>query len=284
MAASTEPPAVGDVFCRATLTYAAPPPAPLSGPSGQVEVVVRNARRAHLPGWSECGFELVRHASDVRDWDDDEELAAVHYPEAEALARRLTGADAALVSDHVRRSAQPAAERRQQAPVRLVHSDFAANYASVARTAYRSVHGRGAAALARNGLTSADVEAARRLVVLQLWRNTGPGTMDLPLAFCDARTLRPTEARPFRYTGYVAGGRAFDALAIVAPPHPDAHRWYAFADMTLDEVVAFRTYDTELVERNAVFFTPHCAIRDPRVEPGRPARSSVELRVLCVFR
>jgi hypothetical protein len=270
------------IFCRTTLAYA-PPPAPLGGPSGKVEVCIFNGRHCELPGWEVCGFELVRHTSAVQDWDADQEIASVHYPEAEALAKQLTGADAALVSDHVRRRAQPAPGSKDQAPVRLVHSDFAANYASVVRTSYRSVRGRGAAALARNGLSSADVEGARRLVVLQLWRNVGPVRMDFPMAFCDTRTVRSTEARPFRYTGYVAGGRAFDALAIVAPSDPGRHRWYAFPDMSSNEVVAFRTYDSRLVEQGSVFFTPHCAIPDPRVEPGRPARYSVELRVLCLF-
>jgi hypothetical protein len=95
--------------------------------------------------------------------------------------------------------------------------------------------------------------------------------------------VRPTGARPFRYARYVAGGRAFDALAIVAPSNPGKPRWYAFPDMTRNELVAFRTYDSRLVELGSVFFAPHCAVPDPRVEPGRLARWSVELRVLCLF-
>ena len=107
--------------------------------------------------------------------------------------------------------------------------------------------------------------------------------MDHPVAFCDARTVTPAEGRPFRYTGYVAGGRAFDALAIVAPGQPSTHTWYTFPEMTPDEVVAFRTYDTELVREGRTWFTPHSAFRDPDVELGRPARSSIELRVMCLY-
>ena len=83
--------------------------------------------------------------------------------------------------------------------------------------------------------------------------------------------------------GYVAGGRAFDALAIVAPGQPSTHTWYTFPEMTPDEVVAFRTYDTELVRDGRTWFTPHSAFRDPDVELGRPARSSIELRVMCLY-
>lgn len=49
------------------------------------------------------------------------------------------------------------------------------------------------------------------------------------------------------------------------------------------EVVAFRTYDTDLVRTGGTYFTPHSAFRDPGVEIGRPARSSIELRASCLW-
>jgi hypothetical protein len=246
-------------------------------------VEIRDGRAADLPGWSQCGFELLRHPSAVTDWTDDDEIATVHYPEVEAVASRLTGCDVALVSDHVKRTAQTAKRDREQSPVRLVHSDFAENYADVVRSSYRGVRGRGAATLARSGLSADDVENARRIVMLQFWRNLGAAKMDHPVAFCDGRTVTPAEGRPFRYTGYVAGGRSFDALAIVQPSGPSDHAWYVFPEMTADEVVAFRTYDTDLVGEGKTYFTPHSAFRDPDVEVGNPARFSIELRVMCLF-
>ena len=278
-----------NVFCSARLNYAAEPdPGAPRGPAGlggaAVEVDVYDARNAGLPGWRECGFELVNRPSSVADWDDDDEIAGIHYGEAEELARELTGCDVAMVSDHVRRRAVPLGESRQQSPVHLVHSDFAAGYHEIIRTAYRDVKGRGAATLARTGARSEDVENARRLVMMQLWRNLGPARMDYPLAFCDSRTVTPAEARPFHYNGYVAGGRSFDALAVQKSDRSGAHRWFVFPDMTPDEVVAFRTYDTELVAAHRTWFTPHTAFRDPGVEPGRPGRTSLELRVMCLYR
>ena len=260
-------------FCRATLNYG----------SESVAVEIRDGRTTGLPGWETCGFELVRDPSAVTDWTDDDEIANVHYPEAEDLARRVTACDVALVSDHVKRTAEDAKREREQAPVRLVHSDFAANYADVVRGSYRNVRGRGAATLARSGLSADEIESANRILMLQLWRNLGPAKMDLPVAFCDNRTVTPPEGQPFPYTGYVAGGRAFDALAIAAPDSASRHGWYTFPEMTPDEVVAFRTYDTDLVQQGKTFFTPHSAFRDPEVEVGQPARFSIELRVMCLF-
>ena len=248
-----------------------------------VDVDIRDGRASELPGWTTCGFELVDPASTVADWTDDDEIAAVHYGEAEALARAVTGCDAALVSDHVRRAAAVTGRKREQDPVRLVHSDFAANYEDVVRFSYRDVSGRGAATLKRTGMTTEQIERARRVVMLQVWRNVGPTKPDLPVTWCDARTVTPADSRPFLYTGYVAGGRSFDALAIVAPGDASQHHWYAFAEMSADEAVVFRTYDSDLVAANETWFTPHTAFRDPDVELGEPARLSVELRVMCLF-
>jgi hypothetical protein len=253
------------------------------GASALVDVEIEDARVAGLPSWRECGFELFDRPSAVADWTDDRVISSVHDPEVEDLARSLTGCDFALVSDHVKRSGARTRRDREQTPVRLVHSDFAANYEAVVREAYRGARGRGAATLARNGLSPEDVEKAPRIVMLQLWRNLGAPRMDLPVAFCDARTVSPDDALPFRYRGYVAGGRAFDALAIVAPETPSDHHWYWYPEMQSNEVVAFRTYDTELVNENKTWFTPHSAFRDPEVREAGPPRFSIELRVLCLF-
>ena len=48
--------------------------------------------------------------------------------------------------------------------------------------------------------------------------------------------------------------------------------------MQIDEVVAFRTYDSDMVASGEPYWTPHGAVRDPEVELGQPARSSIELR------
>lgn len=268
--------------CRTTLHYS-PREGDLRLGAAPVEVQIHDARAAGLPGWQVTGFERFDHAVAVQDWTDDDEIAAVHYAEAEALIRDITGCDAALVSDHVKRVASAEKRRREQDPVRLVHSDFAADYERVIRPAYHGVKGRGAATLARTGVSAQQIESAERIVMMQLWRNLGAPKMDFPLAWCDNRTLSVDDARPFPYTGYVAGGRRFDALAIAEPTPGVGHNWYAYPDLTVDEVVVFRTYDTELVRRNEVFFTPHTAFPDPDVTPGSPARFSIELRILCLW-
>jgi hypothetical protein len=271
-----------DVFCRATLNFASRG-ATLEGES--VEVDILDGRSAELPGWRACGFELVDDPSAVVDWGDDDELAAVHHLEMEDLARRLTGCDVALVSNHIKRGPEHAQRHEDLAPIAFVHSDFAIGYDDLVRRSYSLPERDGAArALERNGVTAADVETAPRLEILQFWRNLGPEKMDFPIAFCDARTVTPEDSRPIAVSDYAGSGVDFEALAVLAPGDDSAYRWYTFPELGADEVVAFRTYDTDLVDRGATWFTPHSAFRDPDVAIGKPARSSIELRAICLTR
>jgi hypothetical protein len=268
-------------FCRAALNHVS-----FDDPSSGVtrEVEIGDGRTAPLPGWASCGFELVEHRSAVQDWSDDDEIARVHHAEVEALARALTGCDHALVSSHIKRGPEQARAHQDLAPITFVHSDFAPSYLELIRGSYRQRDNvGGAAALARNGITADVVEGARRIVILQLWRNLGPAKMDHPIAFCDARTVLPEDARAFPVSDYAGSGFDFDALGVRAPEDRDRHRWYAFPELRPDEAVVFRTFDTDIVRDGGVFFTPHSAFRDPEVPLGEPARQSIELRATCVF-
>jgi hypothetical protein len=270
-----------DVFCRTTLHFAARNGALMAQPT---DIDILDARTADLPGWQECGFELVRHTTAASSWDDDD-LAAVHHQEMETLARQMTGCDVALVSNHIKRGPEYALQHDDLAPIEFVHSDFAKGYDDLVRGSYRQPDRDGAMqALERNGITAADVEAAQRLVILQFWRNLGPAKMDFPLGFCDARTVTPADARAIPVTDYAGSGIDFEAVAVLGPVDPSPYRWYAFPELSDNEVVAFRTYDTDLVERGDTWFTPHSAFRDPDVEIGEPARSSIELRAICLYR
>ena len=80
---------------------------------------------------------------------------------------------------------------------------------------------------------------------------------------------------------YAGSGTTFEALAVTGGA--GHHRWYTFPELQRDEVVAFRTYDSDRVDDGRPYWTPHSAFRDPDVPLGRPARSSIELRASCLF-
>jgi hypothetical protein len=267
---------VAKEFCRTALAYV-----PRDGAGSAPETPILDGRTAELPGWQACGFELLHHASAVRDWADDDEIARVHYAEICELAKQQTGCDHALVASHIKRNPEEAKKHSDLSPIRFVHSDFADSYGDLLREMYRK--GDRAESLERDGLSPKDVAGARRLMILQFWRNIGPAKMDMPLAFCDARTIPRDDVRPIPVKNYAGSGFDFEALAVVAPANAGDHHWYVFPEMQIDEVAAFRTYDSDMITRGEHYWTPHSAIRDPEVELGRPPRSSIELRATCVF-
>lgn len=270
------------IYCRATMNYIA-----AKSRHGEelqpTEVVIHDGRHAELPGWRTTGFELMRLPSAVCGWDDDAEIARVHYAEVAAHAKKLTGCDHALVSSHIKRNVEQAALHPDLGPISYVHSDFAASYGDRIRDFYATGTNEAQQALARAQTTALAVATARRTMIVQFWRNVGPTKMDLPLAFCDCRTVGSDEMREVPVINYAGGGFDFDALAVVAPGSSRQHHWYVFPEMQIDECVVFRTYDSELAANHRAFWTPHSAFRDPGVPAGGPRRRSVELRATCLF-
>ena len=106
--------------------------------------------------------------------------------------------------------------------------------------------------------------------------------LDLPIAFCDARSVDTDDVVAFPVKDYAGGGFDFEALGVMGR-HIDQHKWYAFPNLSQDEVVVFRTYDSDRVGTEQPFWTPHAAFRDPEVPLGQPSRSSMEMRATCLF-
>jgi hypothetical protein len=279
--AATANAATDPTYCRARMNYVAR--SGIAGATEPVDVTIFDGRRAALPNWQTCGFELIHHASALDDWRDDTAIERVHYAEMSALARTLTGCDHALVSGHIKRDPEQAAKHTDLGPIEFVHSDFAASYGNNIVDFYRNATDQAQRALARAGIDAGVVARARRTAIVQFWRNIGPVVMDRPLAFCDARTVAATDLRTLPVHNYAGGGGFFETLAVVAPRSASAHRWYVFPAMQCDEVVAFRTYDSERAANGEAFWTPHSAFSDPTVPAGTANRRSIELRATCLF-
>jgi hypothetical protein len=269
------------VYCRARMNYVA---RAANGATAELpEVTIFDGRRAPLPGWQVCGFELMRHTSALTSWTDDASIERVHYPEISALARELTGCDHALVSGHIKRDPEQSARHPDLGPIEFVHSDFAASYGEVLLELYRRGTDETARALRRAGIDADVVARARRLAIVQFWRNIGPSKMDRPIAFCDARSVSATELRTLPVHNYAGRDSFFETLGVIAPRDPSTHRWYVFPELQHDEVVVLRTFDSDRAARGETFWTPHSAFNDPAVPLGKPSRRSIELRATCVF-
>ena len=108
--------------------------------------------------------------------------------------------------------------------------------------------------------------------------------MDRPLAICEPESTRLDEMIPIKVPEYGGQRLDFEVFAVRTPPDPERHHWFTYPGMLLDEVLCFKTYDSLFEDERSAFWTPHSAFRDPNVSRDAPARESVEMRALCLFR
>ena len=73
--------APAEVFCSATLNFAARSGDFVAEPK---ELDILDGRTAELPGWEECGFELIAHESAVTGWDGRQAAPPVEFPQFQA--------------------------------------------------------------------------------------------------------------------------------------------------------------------------------------------------------
>jgi len=269
-------------YCRATFNYVGPVP----GVRHPVEVDVRNGRiDLESRDFETSGFTMCQHESAVTDWSDQRQINAVHGPEVHAFARDFTGCDVAGVYPAISRGPSMAAKTPDYAPIEFVHSDFTTDYRDMVTNSGRQYQEFLRPMLSEHGLTIDDVRNASRLMVLQLWRNTGSPQPDFPLAVCDARSIDTDRLRPFFIDSYGGSNLGFETYGIAAPTAEPDH-WYTFPSLGIDEVLVFRTYDSERADTGLPFWTPHSAFRDPHVPAGAAGsqRESTEMRALCIWR
>ncbi len=204
------------------------------------QVFVRNARREReLPTLATAGFELARHHSQV-DFYDDQGAEAAYAREIEPLLLRLTGAHKAVLFG-ARRRHTARSEGEVLPGASDVHVDYAA--ADSRRLAQALLGEEG-----RDGIPY------RRFMAVNLWRSLTPPPQDRPLAICDARSVS-TQSGVFNTLMLVDRMPPREAM-LQEPPdgddlrrgflfhHDPNHRWFYFPDMTAEEVVLFKLYDS----------------------------------------
>ncbi len=241
------------------------------------QIDVHDARQ--IPGLSleSSGFELLKAPSTVGDFYDHAAVMETYYLECRTLAMRLTGASHAYTFDHLIREpgrqiagggtdGQPVVTGAEAGGgyVGAVHVDYTAN---TAWHQYLAVHGERIP------------DNVVRTISLNFWRPVGHVVRDQPLAICDTRTVAANDLFETIVFGYGAPNYSWHQLGIEAynVKHTDAQRWYYYPNMSPQEVLVFKSFDSRGVIGRAC---PHAAFRVPDVVAEQPRRS-IELRVLC---
>ena len=207
------------------------------------------------------GFALLRHASTVRDFRNDEEVRRVYYPEIVALAKRTTGAREIMITQHVVRTEDTSDFNKAYA--RFVHCDYTLDDP-------RDLAMR---ALARRKLDSGDY-ANSEFAWFNSWQPFDHPVERNPLAVVDASTVKPEYVVDYYYTGYGQKGKS------AMPVRDIDHRFYYVSRMQTDELLLLKQQDTRT---GGSIVCPHTSFDDPTSAPDAPPRRSIEVRMMAVF-
>ena len=230
----------------------------------QQEVTIHNGREAAEPfSLEQHGFQLMKHASAMTDFRDQDEIRAVYYPEMERLIKEVSGASRIHMFDHTLRAGDDVSDdaKWMRETVKNAHNDYT-NWSGPQR-----VH----------DLLPDEAEELlqHRFAVIQVWRPVRSPLERQPLAICDARTIaehdlvKMERRRPDRI------GETYQLVY-----SPNQH-WVYFPMMTDEEALMFKTYESEREGRSR--FTAHASFEDPTVWPDAPGRVSIEVRAFAFF-
>ena len=230
---------------------------------------IEDARTAaEAPMLDREGFMLLPHVSAVPDFLDQAECARIHPAEIRALLLELTGADEVVISGpgvlRFGERSPDAGRYNNSYPARFAHIDI--SDATAEQFAERS-------------RPKAATRGIRRYANYNVWRALSPPPQDVPLTVCDARTLRPQDLiladAVFDNPGQPEW--SFEGLVVAYNP---AHRWSYFSGMTRDEVLVFKTSDSDPARAHHV---PHVAFDDPSCPDGVTPRCSIEMRGIAYW-
>ena len=212
------------------------------------------------------GFALVRHPTTVRDFYNDKEVREVYYPAVEAFLRATLRADRVFIFDHtVRRRVEGADDIRGgglRQPATRVHVD--------------QTDLSGANRVREHLPAEADELLKGRVQVINLWRPIRGPVRDTPLALCDAASVA---AGDLVASDLIYPSRNGETYSVKFNPD---HRWFYFPEMTPDEALLLKCYDSATDGRAR--FAPHTAFVDPTTPKDTPPRESIELRTLVFHR
>ena len=207
---------------------------------------------------------------------DKDQVDEIYAPEIERLVMELTGADKVIVWSPILRQSEPKVGSSWQPFGSDVHVDYNAARAEILGKEFMD--------------REKEAYSYNRMMCINAWRPLSASPLDWPLAVCDARTVTADEGRDNTFITVpvvpdldnlpetVPEGQG-DAAA-VAYEYRENHKWYYFSDMTKDELLVFKLYDSDRTKPG--FRTPHSAFFDSR--KGAVPRESIEIRTCAYFK
>ena len=235
-------------------------------------ITVRNGRELDPPASLDVeGFQLVNAPFDG-DLMDQAIVRSAYYAHCREVLAAATGCDEVRGGGHEYRTGYGGTDGPRK--VRATPNGSGGAYA-------QGIHSDMCAAVedAFGKLMADD----RHFESVNLWRSTNKAetVQMMPLAVCDMTSVRPGDI-VFGDGTNTSDIRMYRKVVDQRLIHSPEQRWYYFPDMTGDEVLLFRQYDTRQPQLNmrTVF---HQAVEDPKMAPDAPMRSTIEVRMQPIY-
>jgi hypothetical protein len=252
-----------------------------------------------------AGFELAKQTLPNINFYNEEEILSIYYNQVSEFIKSASGAYKVFAFDHVVRNSDVSLNYAVKngvkvgGPATVVHGDYAMLGAPMRRDNFAlppKVDDTFIKTHKERPLIHPEEMAelkGRRFAIVNLWRSfIDPPVVDMPLTFCDCATVTKEDyvALEFRYSD-----RTFETYA---GAYSDKQRWYYFPQMTKDEVVLLKTYDSQgILWKNQPNYAPynqkessipvsstlHSAVKDPRLGQDYAKRQSIEVRTIVFY-
>lgn len=218
------------------------------------------------------GFALFPHRTQVADFRDPEQIKLVYRHELEEVVREVTGAAKVAVWQG---GATRLASRHKEFgaagttyPSPTIHGDYTENSAPGVITGLI-------------GEEEANAWLDKRYAIFSLWRAFSEPPQDVPLCLLDYTTVRVAEERQlgdvYYGKGPIEGRMHLEGSGYFYSPR---HRWCYFRDMTRDELLFIKTYDSD---HSKAWQTPHTSFVDPSAPADAPPRESLDIRAVVFW-
>ena len=260
---------------RVNRRYWAPGAEMNTGVYAPYDVVIHNARLSGPFTLDGHGFALAEYPTQDHDWESQYGADSSYAAEICAIAAQMTGADFIVPMGGMTRSSGLTGPMVQP-PAAEAHVDFTQRSAHM--LADRIYRGR-----------RPDGKGYDRFICFSIWRALSPPPQDMPLALCEGGSVRDDEgtANTKVDVDELPQGDAIfadvpgeeDMMAATIFHHSPDHRWWYFPDMTRDEVIFIKFYDSD---HSRAWRAPHTAFQDTS-RPDAHERRSIEFRGVAYF-
>lgn len=226
------------------------------------QIRIYNARELNRAPCLEVeGFQLLNVRFPNLDFSNLESVTNQYYKYCCNLVKRVTGCVATRVAQHEFRFGKVTGPAGMGTYAHKAHADFCPYLEDVEGT-----------------------RCMNHFAMYNIWRSIDPtrNIESKPLALCDITTVNVSD---LVYVDSTRRTEPSTQVILCSPIHNPKQCWYYFPQMTPNEALIFKQYDTreENASRRSVF---HAAFNDPTTQKGTLPplpRKSIEVRIMAIF-